>query len=303
MYDLIGDIHGHCTTLQKMLTQLGYAEQEGVWQHPTRKIIFVGDYIDRGPQIKETLELVKRMTDAGHAIALMGNHEYNAVAYATQGGSGDYLRSHDAAHNKQHAATLNQFAAYPSEWQGYLQWFKTLPLFLDLGNLRAVHACWDEEHINWLKENNYTTLSDELLHKAHQEKSQEKWVIEETLKGKECNIPEKFVWYDKDGHARTANRIKWWVQNKGANCGELLFSCPPEMMDEPVPNYKAINIYPADAPPVFIGHYWLEELEPALQAGNVVCLDYSVAKDGYLAAYRWDGEAVADSGKFVVQRN
>ena len=58
MYDLIGDIHGHCHTLKKLLSQLGYAEQEGVWQHPTRKVIFVGDYIDRGPQIRETLALV-----------------------------------------------------------------------------------------------------------------------------------------------------------------------------------------------------------------------------------------------------
>ncbi len=303
MYDLIGDIHGHCASLQKLLTQLGYAVQDGVWQHPTRKVIFVGDYIDRGPQIKETLQLVKGMTDAGHAIALLGNHEYNAVAYATPDGRGGYLRSHNATHNKQHAATLHQFANDTEEWQAYLQWFQTLPIYLDLGNLRAVHACWDDAHINWLKENNYNILTDDLLQKAHERGSRAKKIIEETLKGKELNIPEEFVWYDKDGHARTANRIKWWVQNSGANYGALLFSCPPEMTDEPVPHNLSINIYPADAPPVFIGHYWLDELEPALQTSNVVCLDYSVAKDGYLVAYRWDGEAVADRRNFVVQRD
>ncbi len=302
MYDLIGDIHGHCDSLQKLLSQLGYAAQEGVWQHPTRKVIFVGDYIDRGPQIRETLELVKGMTNAGQAIALMGNHEYNAVAYATPDGRGGYLRSHNATHNKQHQATLNQFANHPQEWEAYLQWFQTLPLFLNLGYLRAVHACWDDEHINWLKENNFITLSNELLQQAHEKDSRAKMVIDETLKGKELNIPAAFEWHDKDGHARTANRIKWWVQNSGSNYGDLLFSCPPAMTDEPVPDGLAINIYPADAPPVFIGHYWLDELEPALQTSNVVCLDYSVAKEGYLAAYRWDGEAVADSRKFVVQR-
>lgn len=303
MYDLIGDIHGHCATLEKLLSQLGYAAAEGVWQHPTRKVIFVGDYIDRGPEIRETLALVKGMADAGHAIALMGNHEYNAVAYATPDGRGGHLRSHNATHNKQHQGTLNQFANHPQEWQAYLQWFQNLPLYLDLGNLRAVHACWDDKNINWLKENNFNTLSNELLQQAHKKDSRAQDVIEQTLKGKELNIPDKFVWYDKDGHARTANRIKWWVQNSGASYGDLLFSCPPEMTDEPVPDGLAINIYPADAPPVFIGHYWLDELEPALQSSNVVCLDYSVAKEGYLAAYRWDGEAVADSAKFVVQRS
>lgn len=110
-------------------------------------------------------------------------------------------------------------------------------------------------------------------------------------------------WYDKDGHARTANRIKWWVQHCGASYGDLLFSCPSAMTDEQVPEKLAINIYPADGPPVFKGHYRLDELEPALQTNNVVCLDYSVAKDGYLAAYLWDGETTADSRNFVVQLN
>jgi predicted MPP superfamily phosphohydrolase len=209
MYDLIGDIHGHFATLIKLLTQLGYEEKDGVWQHPLRKIIFVGDYIDRGPQIKQTLDLVKAMTDAGHATAIMGNHEYNAVAYATPDGKGGYLRSHNATHNKQHQATLEQFGNHPGEWQAYLRWFKTLPLFLDLGNLRAVHACWDPGHINWLKQNNHFTLTDELVREAHKYGSPANRAIEETLKGKELNIPEEYVWMDKDGHARTTNRIKW----------------------------------------------------------------------------------------------
>lgn len=302
MYDLIGDIHGHCATLENLLTQLGYAKKNNSWQHPDRKIIFVGDYIDRGPEVRETLQLVKGMTDAGHAIALMGNHEYNAVAYATPDGRGDHLRSHNAMHLKQHSATLDQFAHHPKEWEAYLEWFKTLPLFLDLGELRAVHACWDQSHIDWLKENNYTTLSNELLFKAHVRGSKANIIIEETLKGKELNIPGDMVWYDKDGHPRTANRIKWWIEKSGARYGDFLFSCPPELMDEGVPDHLEINIYPADAPPVFIGHYWLDDLKPTAQSSNVICLDYSVAKDGFLLAYRWSGEQKADPQNFVVQR-
>ena len=301
MYDLIGDIHGHHATLVRLLIQLGYTQQDAVWQHPSRKVIFVGDYIDRGPQIKETLDLVKGMTDAGQAIALMGNHEYNAVAYATPDGKGDYLRKHNATHNKQHSATLEQFNNFPGEWQAYLQWFKTLPLFFDGGNIRAVHACWDDAHISWLKENDHYTLSNDLLVAAHHRGSKANEVIEETLKGKELNIPAEFVWYDKDGHARTANRIKWWVQNSGATYGQLLFSCPPQITDDPTPANLQINIYPADAPPVFIGHYWLDELQPSIQSSNVVCLDYSIAKDGYLVAYRWSGEQEANQENFVVQ--
>ena len=48
--------------------------------------------------------------------------------------------------------------------------------------------------------------------------------------------------------------------------------------------------YPADAKPVFVGHYWLMAPRPALLAENVACLDFSVAKGGFLCAYRWDEE-------------
>ena len=50
MYDLIGDTHGHADALQKLLEQLGYAKQKGVYRHPERQAIFLGDFIDRGPR-------------------------------------------------------------------------------------------------------------------------------------------------------------------------------------------------------------------------------------------------------------
>jgi hypothetical protein len=56
--------------------------------------------------------------------------------------------------------------------------------------------------------------------------------------------------------------------------------------------------YPSDAPPVFFGHYWLKG-QPQLQAHNVCCLDYSVAKGGELVCYRFDGESILSSLKFV----
>ena len=56
--------------------------------------------------------------------------------------------------------------------------------------------------------------------------------------------------------------------------------------------------YSHKAPPVFLGHYWMEG-EPAPLAPNIACLDYSVAKPGgKLVAYRWDGEQVLESGNF-----
>ena len=50
--------------------------------------------------------------------------------------------------------------------------------------------------------------------------------------------------------------------------------------------------------PVFIGHYWFEGI-PERCAKNVACLDYSVAGNGKLVAYRWSGEQTVSDENFV----
>jgi len=113
MYDLIGDIHGHADELQQLLAKLGYVRSAGVFRHPDRKIIFLGDFIDRGPQIREVLEIVRSMVEAGAALAVMGNHELNALAYHTADNEspGQYLRRHTESSIRQHARTIEQLSA------------------------------------------------------------------------------------------------------------------------------------------------------------------------------------------------
>lgn len=60
-YDIIGDVHGCHLELTGLLKQMGYAKRGGIWRHKQRKAIFVGDLVDRGPAIKETLETVAAM--------------------------------------------------------------------------------------------------------------------------------------------------------------------------------------------------------------------------------------------------
>ena len=83
MYDIIGDIHGHADELVELLGLLGYESQDNVYTHPTRTAVFVGDFIDRGPRIREVLRLVRPMCESGSALAVMGNHEFNALAFHT----------------------------------------------------------------------------------------------------------------------------------------------------------------------------------------------------------------------------
>lgn len=63
MYDLIGDIHGYATELKALLTKMSYEEIDGVWQHLERKVIFLGDFVDRGPEQVETVEIARKMVE------------------------------------------------------------------------------------------------------------------------------------------------------------------------------------------------------------------------------------------------
>lgn len=299
MYDLIGDLHGHANELKKLLSKLGYTNKDGYWSHPWRKVVFVGDYIDRGPEIREVLHIVKSMVDSNQAFAVMGNHEYNAIAFSHRLPDGNFLRAHNSVHIRQHQATIDQFSEYSVEWQQWIDWFYTLPLFLEIDGIRVVHSCWDSNHISWLKENHGNLLTSKLLLQSHQKESFEYVVINDILKGKEIDIPTEFAWHDKDGHPRTSNRIKWWTDSSESTFGSLLFNCPDGLKNRVMPREHFFNSYPSDAPPVFFGHYWLEDNFPSIQNSNAVCLDYSVAKGGSLVAYRWSGESTLHQDNFV----
>ncbi len=76
-FDIIGDVHGCFDELTALLAELGYEEVDGgVWQHPAgRKLIFVGDLVDRGPQTPECLQLVMQCVKAETALCVPGNHD------------------------------------------------------------------------------------------------------------------------------------------------------------------------------------------------------------------------------------
>ena len=301
MIDLIGDIHGHADKLEELLQKLGYSKQNNYYSHPSRKVLFVGDYIDRGPQIRKTLEIVKRMVDNGSAIALMGNHEYNALCFHFQETEGGHLRKHLIKNVIQHYETLRQFQNKQKEYEEYLEWFKTLPLFYETENFRAVHACWDNKNINFLKqtlENN--RLTDDLIYQSVQKGTELNEAIDQTLKGKQMELPDGLTFADKDGAIRNEIRIKWWENPLKMTYKGISVEPHPILTEMPVDKsrLKSFDYYKEDEKPVFFGHYWLKG-QPSLYRGNICCLDYSVAKGGYLVAYSFDDELNLEEGKLT----
>ena len=302
-YDLIGDIHGHHDKLTSLLHNLGYPPHGESFRHPKgRKVIFLGDYIDRGPKIREVLHTVRAMVDAGDALAIMGNHEFNAVLYNTPDGRGGHLREHNERNVRTHLVTLVAFEGLGEEWAEWIEWFKRLPMHLDLGALRAVHAAWDARHLEMLS--GTPLVSDAFLIAAATEGTLEYAAVEIMLKGPEMELPEGMSFKDKESTKRTNIRVRWWALEEGAAIAGLAM---PEPIPEPVGNLTAEMLhnlpnYGGDEPPVFFGHYWLPpHWERAPMAPNIASLDFSAAfENNPLTAYRWNGERELTPLNFVT---
>lgn len=151
----IGDLHGNADELEALLARMGYRHRKsargpGVWRHPTRTAIFVGDFIDRGPRQRRTVELVRSMIEVGAALAVMGNHELNAIAWylPDPARDGEHLRPRGgelgARNRRQHQSFLAEYEPDPRAHRDCIDWFLTLPLWLNLPGLRVVHACWHD---------------------------------------------------------------------------------------------------------------------------------------------------------------
>lgn len=302
MYDIIGDIHGHADELIELLETMGYESRNGIYAHPERTSVFVGDFIDRGPQIAEVLRIVRAMVDTGSAKAVMGNHEFNAIAYNTPHPkkSGEFLRKHTNKNRGQHEMTIRQLG---DEINHAIDWFRELPLWLDLGELRIVHASWDQQDISAidysLKE--LGGVNDQFMARATSKTETLHDAIEDILKGKELPLPLGISFNDKDGNERTDVRIRWYESPRGKSYQEYSLPSRIEIPTEPIPDSVAEQVTPYDPsePPVFFGHYWLKSNRPSRLATNVTCVDYSVAAGGSLCAYRWDGERELLDDKFV----
>ncbi|MCB9870543.1 MAG: metallophosphoesterase [Planctomycetes bacterium] len=81
-FDIIGDVHGCFDELVELLARLGYGTTPGgLTAPPERRVVFVGDLVDRGPRIADTVRLAMDMVDAGTAHCVLGNHELQLLRH------------------------------------------------------------------------------------------------------------------------------------------------------------------------------------------------------------------------------
>lgn len=297
--DLVGDIHGEISALGSLMGHLGYqpdgSHAEG------RRLVFVGDLIDRGPDSPGVVRRVADLVERGRSLTIMGNHDLNAVAHREKK-ENTWLFGHGPVSEAVKAVTTER------ERDEIIAFLRQQPLALERDDLRVVHACWDDGAIRCLDgegdpaeayhdheariEKMLAGETDSVTRKlALQNQNPMKLITS----GPEVRAAVPFV---ANGEDRNESRHPWW------------------------------NDY-GDGPFVVFGHYWRnpvpgvvwddglfpgQSIHSALGAGNAICIDYSVGGRWYertqgrgdgsflgkLAALRWpERTLVFDDGECV----
>jgi len=288
----IGDIHGQYQKLVDLLNHLDFDHEDSNSNIEFMRIVFVGDIIDN--KIEENidqlacLQLVKLLVDKGLAYCIMGNHEFNAIGWATVDSHGQPLRKHSEQNRKQHEVFLAQVGNDIEQYQYWIDWFKRLPLFLDFGTIRAIHACWHSSSIKKLIPylNSDNSLKANAFSTAFDKKSELYELIEILLKGPELQLPDGAFFYDKTNTKRTNIRLRWWLAGfdtyqHAAQVQLSMRSRIPAIPIEQSIQFDELTV------PVVIGHYTLETY-PSPLSNKVVCVDYNAAKgENPLITYSW----------------
>lgn len=140
--DLVGDVHGESEALISLLRHLGY-DQHGLHSEK-RRLVFLGDLTDRGPDSPAVVTLVQSLVEAGLAQCVLGNHDLNILLglhkYDNPWFYGKEFHAHDGS-------LVPQVLADDATRESVTNFFRTLPLALERDGLRAVHAYWDQEMI------------------------------------------------------------------------------------------------------------------------------------------------------------
>jgi hypothetical protein len=158
--DIVGDLHGEIDALKELLVHLGY-DAGGI--HPTgRRLVFIGDLTDRGPDSPALINLVSGLVTQGLAQCVLGNHELNLLREEPKEGNGWFFKdNHDHGKGK----FLNSRAIAADCRDGVTEFLSGLPLALERDDLRLVHAAWQSTSIAAIRSSTAGVL--ELYQKHH----------------------------------------------------------------------------------------------------------------------------------------
>lgn len=275
IYDVIGDVHGMRRALENLLVKLGYTNRDGVYCSPERRAIFVGDIIDRGPEIPATCDIIRGMIEAGAGAGIvMANHEANLLAMHVGHPihEGEYCRRRSSRNLAQVHETIEQF---DNQLDEAMDWFSTWPLWLELDDMLVFHACWrgkaelDLAGIDKLNAKNIKRIfaQNKLLASYNN-----------LLKGPEFSLGRG---RQKDGYDV---RYLWFAREQVSDAVER--TGVHDYANHIHKNGQRLKDFHhgKNGKLLFFGHYSMHGA-PRLFQKNAICVDFSNRKKGCLTAY------------------
>lgn len=266
--DIIGDVHGEIDALRLLLQRLGYRDDGS--HSEGRRLVFVGDLVDRGPDSPAVLDWVHRLVANERAQCVLGNHELNILLGRHKPDNIWFFHHQLPAGHP--AAARPQVWIEPNRRASILGFFADLPLALERPDVRVVHACWDDATIALARQAHHT----EELYRQHQERIEEEIQhrgltgplatlarqndnpVKLLTSGPEARAEEPF---EAMGQVRHERRVAWWRDYPGPLC---LFG-----------HYWRILLpHEVDGDRLFTGI----PLDATLGRGAAMCIDYSVGK-------------------------
>lgn len=331
--DIIGDVHGEYDALVNLLAQLGYNLNGN--HNSNRKLVFVGDLIDRGPDSPAVIKLVKKLVESGNAQAILGNHELNILKNDAKAGAGWFFEERTLKDK-----IYEPFArAFDAEKKEIFNFISTLPLALENDSLRIVHATWDSQLIEKVKKYKLNDVAN--LYRKFENNVDEELERNGILSAYK---KESKMWDVEDPNAK----IPFLEATSAYNIAHQMNN-PFRVLTSGVEKRAVKSFYTSgkwrfverfswwdeynEEIPVVVGHFWrrwnnkkvkaneenvFEEIEPTSWHGsnnNVFCVDFSVGgryqerpnNIGYntkLAALQWpENRLVLESGEVVPTIN
>ncbi len=284
--DVVGDVHGEVEALRSLLRHLGYAE-DGT--HPdNRRLVFVGDLTDRGPDSPAVVGIVNGLVQAQRAQCVLGNHELNILLGERKHDNHWFFGEEWSLDDS--GEPTPAVLADDNVRQQVLDFFSSLPLVLERPDLRIVHACWDGRMVE-LARQEHDVLA---LYDRHRS------IIES--RNQVSNIDA----IDRGLEHQNLNPVKVLTSGRERRVDPPFYSSGKWRHEERLPWWQE---YQSDAICVF-GHY-SNYRQDVSQFGRAICIDFAVAKrwaermqpsfdgnfHGYLAAVRFpELNVVFDNG-------
>lgn len=252
--DVVGDVHGEIDALKMLLDHLGYTangtHSEG------RRLVFLGDLTDRGPDSPAVVNLVKTLVNSGCAQCVLGNHDLNILLGQRKHDNHWYFGEDWSLDDSPEPTPA--VLADDAIRRRVREFFESQPLVLERHDVRIVHACWDDEMVEIARKatdaaallqeyavridsDNKTVpgLDDIDRGLSHQNRNP----VKVLTSGKERRVKAPF---EASGKIRYEERVRWW---------------------------ESYN----DGPLCVFGHYAYYR-EQAIESSRAICADFVVAK-------------------------